>query len=94
MHIENEFQNSQPRRIVIGEVKYAAGGKPVLGVIKMNGKEWRQLSVPYVINRLERMSRFSVTRDLAQTIKNSPNSVELELAVFNPDSLNLIIYRV
>ena len=83
------------KRIFISEVKYAAKGKPVLGVIKVEDREWRQMSLPYVRNKLARMQGHSTSnRQISTEILTHSDKVKLRLAVFNPDTLELVIYHV
>ena len=87
--------NSPIQRIFISEVKYAANGKPLLGVIKLNNKEWRQLSLPYVKNKLDKMATHTEgAQRLAAEILAHPETVKLRLVVFNPDAFSLNIYPI
>ena len=82
------------KQIIIAEVKYAKNGLPVLGIQTIEGNNWHQLSRPYVKNTLQKMQKNAPTKALADEIMNHLDLIKLELAVFNPDTFELIIYTV
>jgi hypothetical protein len=83
------------KKIIISEVKYAKNGLPVLGTRKINNQDWRQLSLPYVHSVLADMqSHNKNTQALSQLIKNNLDKIKLNLGVFNPTNLKLIIYDI
>jgi hypothetical protein len=91
--------HSRDLPIFISEVKYATGGNPQLGIIKLDRQEWRQLSLPYVRNKLEMMEAYLGSGGQIQRLgrmiqAHPPDLVKLRLAVFNPNELKLVIYRV
>jgi hypothetical protein len=98
IYIRNQVEQgeSKVKDIFISEVKYAAHGKPVLGVIKLANQEWRQLSNTYVNHNLKRMAESSTpqTVALAKTVTDHKDVVQLKLAVFNPHTFELTIYDI
>lgn len=92
----DESKATKPvRDLIISEVKYAAHGRPVIGVIKLDGKEWRQLSTPYIRFTLDKMLEHTDhTEALAKTILKNSALVRLEFAVFNPNNLTLTVYSI
>lgn len=87
-------KNLKLKEIIIAEVKYAKNGLPVLGIQTIEGNNWHQLSRPYVKNTLNKMQKNIPTKSIADEIMNHLNLIKLELAVFNPDGLELVIYAV
>ena len=97
IYTEEALEGTQQKlkKIIISEVKYAAHGKPVLGVIKLDGHEWRQLSTPYVKETLKMMSDHSpATKLLAKKVNENANLVKLQLAVYNPHDFVLTLYDI
>lgn len=97
VHFAHEVKGSFRllNEIIIAEVKYAKKGQPILGTKKIDDREWRQLSLPYVKSTLSEMLLFNeATKALAQSINNNSALVKLRLAVFNPDTFKLAIYEI
>lgn len=90
-----DVENSPVKEVIITEVKFAKHGKPELGVRKIAGKEWRQLSLPYIQDVLKDMAAHGeATRRTARLIQENRDKVKLYLVVFDPETTEMVQYTV